>query len=167
MLSQKFWINYRSFTSVVLCTQTLHQQWLHTRACYKNHRPTTIMVISLSLRFVDQIGTSVRFWPKKWNAETLKAIVSKTAPLAKLPPVGFLFIHEIWRFHTKCRCFHGNRADQLLKIITNYFLIYIFAWLTIFKIRKRNENNIFELKILFSFHLWHLFLLKTQWNQSI
>ena len=38
---------------------------IHTRACYKNHRPATIMVISLSLRFVDQIGTSVRFWPKK------------------------------------------------------------------------------------------------------
>ena len=65
MLSQKFSINYRSFTSVVLYTQTLHQQSLHTRACYKNHRPATIMVISLSLRFVDQIGTSVRFWPKK------------------------------------------------------------------------------------------------------
>ena len=42
---------------------------------------------------------------KKWNAETLKAIVSKTAQLAKLPPGGFLFIHEIWRFHTKCRIF--------------------------------------------------------------
>ena len=72
MLSQKFWIKYRSFTSVVLCTQTLHQQWLHTRACYKNHRSATIMVISLSLRFVDQIGTSVKFWPKKvkcWNFE--------------------------------------------------------------------------------------------------
>ena len=54
-----------------------------------------IMVISLSLRFVDQIGTSVRFWPKKGNAETLKAIVSNTAPLAKLPPGGFLFIYEI------------------------------------------------------------------------
>ena len=24
-----------SFTSVVLCTQTLHQKCLHTRACYK------------------------------------------------------------------------------------------------------------------------------------
>ena len=107
MLSQKFWINYRPFTSVALCTPTLHQQWLHTRACYKNHRPATIMVISLSLRFVDQISTSVRFWPKMWNAETLKAIVSKTAPLAKLPPGGFLFIHEIWRFHTKCRIFLG------------------------------------------------------------
>ena len=70
MLSQKFWINYRPFPSVVLCTQTLHQQWLHTRACYKNHRPATIMVISLSLRFVDQIGTSVRFWQKK--SEMLK-----------------------------------------------------------------------------------------------
>ena len=72
MLSQKFWINYRFFSSVVLCTQTLHQQWLHIRACYKNHCSATIMVISLSLRFVDQIGTSVRFWPKKvkcWNFE--------------------------------------------------------------------------------------------------
>ena len=72
MLSQMFWINYRSFTSVVLCTQTLHQQWLHTRECYKIHRSATTMVISLSLRFVDQIGTSVRFWPKKvkcWNFE--------------------------------------------------------------------------------------------------
>ena len=68
MLSQKFWINYRPFTSVVLCTQTLHQQWLHTRTCYKNHRSATIMVISLNL----SIGTSVSFWPKKvkcWNFE--------------------------------------------------------------------------------------------------
>ena len=35
---------------------------------------------------------------KKGNAETLKAIVSKTGPLAKLPPGGgggFLSIHEI------------------------------------------------------------------------
>ena len=48
-----------------------------------------------SIDCVDQIGTSVRFWPKKGNAETLKAIVSKTAPLATLPPGGFLFIHEI------------------------------------------------------------------------
>ena len=32
---------------------------------------------------------------------------------------------------------------DILKIVTNYFLIYIFAWLTIFKIRKRNEDNIF------------------------
>ena len=33
---------------------------------------------------------------------------------------------------------------DILKIVTKYFLTYIFAWLTIFKIRKRNEkNNIF------------------------
>ena len=32
---------------------------------------------------------------------------------------------------------------DILKIVRKYFLIYIFAWLTIFKIRKRNENNIF------------------------
>ena len=32
---------------------------------------------------------------------------------------------------------------DILKIVTKYFLIYIFAWLTIFKIRKLNENNIF------------------------
>ena len=32
---------------------------------------------------------------------------------------------------------------DILKIVRKYFLIYIFAWLTIFNIRKRNENNIF------------------------
>ena len=32
---------------------------------------------------------------------------------------------------------------DILKIVRKHFLIYIFAWLTIFKIRKRNENNIF------------------------
>ena len=37
------------------------------------------------------------FGQKKWNAKTLKAIVCQTAPLAKLPPDGFLFIHEICR----------------------------------------------------------------------
>ena len=37
-----------------------------THSCVlQNHRPATIMVISLSLRFVDQIDTSVRFRPKK------------------------------------------------------------------------------------------------------
>ena len=59
MVSQKFGINYND------ALQALHQQPLHTCVCYKNHRPATIMVISLSLRFVDQIDTSVRFWPKK------------------------------------------------------------------------------------------------------
>ena len=38
MLSQKFGIYYRLFTSVLLCTQTLHQQWLHTRTWYKKHQ---------------------------------------------------------------------------------------------------------------------------------
>ena len=33
--------------------------------------------------------------PPSSNAETLKAIVCQTAPLVKLPPGGFLFIHEI------------------------------------------------------------------------
>ena len=68
----RYRINYRSFTSVVLCTQTLHQQWLHTRACYKNHRSATIVVIITEHKNVDQIGTSVSFWPKKvkcWNFE--------------------------------------------------------------------------------------------------
>ena len=32
---------------------------------------------------------------------------------------------------------------DILKIVKKYLLTYIFAWLTIFKIRKRNENNIF------------------------
>ena len=37
-----------------------------THSCVlQKPRPATIMVISLSLRFVDQIGTSVRFCPKK------------------------------------------------------------------------------------------------------
>ena len=101
----KFLINYRPFTSVVLCTQTLHQQWLHTCTCYENHRSATIMVIKFELKNVDLIGTSTSFWQKKGNAETLKAIVCQTAPLAKLPLGGFLFIHEIWRFQTKCRIF--------------------------------------------------------------
>ena len=32
---------------------------------------------------------------------------------------------------------------DILNIVRKYLLIYSFAWLTIFKIRKRNENNIF------------------------
>ena len=77
---------------------------LHTIITYFRsivHTNTTPTVIKI----VDQIGTSVSFWPKKWNAETLKAIVSQTAPLAKLSPGRFLFIHEIWRFQTICRIF--------------------------------------------------------------
>ena len=67
----------------------------HPYKCYKNHYSATIMVIKFELKLVDQIGTSVSFWPKKLNAETFKAIVCQTAPLAKLPPGGFLFIHKI------------------------------------------------------------------------
>ena len=92
MLSQKFWINYRSFTSVVLCTQTLHQQWLHTRACCKNHRPATIMVTSLSLRFVDQIGTSVRFWPKKVKCWNFEGDCEQNGFTGKVATWGFLFM---------------------------------------------------------------------------
>ena len=68
------------------------------------------MVISLSLRIVDQIGTSVRFWPKKLNAETLKAIVSKTAPLTKLPSGGsYLFMkYDVFIQNAE---FFMNRAD--------------------------------------------------------
>ena len=35
------------------------------------------------------------FGTKMGNAETLKTIVCQTAPQAKLPLGGFLFIHEI------------------------------------------------------------------------
>ena len=72
MLSQKFWIKSKPFTSVVLCTQTLHQQWLHTRTYYKNLRSATIRVIKFELKIVDQIDMSVSFWPKRvkcWNFE--------------------------------------------------------------------------------------------------
>ena len=61
----KFWINYRPFTIVVLCTQTLHQQWLHTRTCYKNHRSATIMVIKIEHKIIDQIGVICQFLAKK------------------------------------------------------------------------------------------------------
>ena len=53
-------------------------------------------MVKFELKIVDQIGTSVGFWPKKVKyAETFKAIVCQTAPLAKLTHGGFLFIHEI------------------------------------------------------------------------
>ena len=85
MLSEKFLINYRSFTSVVLRTQTLHQQWLHTRTCYKKYHSATIMVIKFELKNVDQIGTSVSFWPKKvkyWNFEGDCVLNSSTGKVA-------------------------------------------------------------------------------------
>ena len=63
------------------------------------------MVIEIELKIVDQIGTSVSFCPKKWNVETLKAIVCQTAPLAKLPPGGggYLFMkYDIFRPNAEC-----------------------------------------------------------------
>ena len=38
---------------------------------------------------------------------------------------------------------------DILIIVTKYFLIYIFAWLTIFKIRKRNETTFSNSKYCF------------------
>ena len=81
-------------------TNTTPTVIIHTRACYKNHRSATIMVVSLNLRmYLEQIGTSVSFSQKKLNAETLKAIVCQTAPLAKLPPGGsYLFMkYDVFR----------------------------------------------------------------------
>ena len=115
MLSQKFWINYRSFTSVALYTQTLHQQWLHTRACYKNHRPATIMAgykfefkICRPNRHVSKILSKKSEMLKLWRRVWAKRLHWQSCHLG-----GFLFIHEIWHFHTKCRIFFRNRADQL------------------------------------------------------
>ena len=48
-----------------------------------------IMVIRIELGMFDQIVTSVSFWPKKGNAETLKTIVCQLSPLAKLQPEAF------------------------------------------------------------------------------
>ena len=57
------------------------------------------MFIWIELKIFDQIVMSAGFGPKNENpprnAETLKTIVCKTAPLAKFPPRDFLFIHEI------------------------------------------------------------------------
>ena len=68
------------------------------------------IVIKIELSVFDQIVTSVSFDIKNENLpprndNTLKTIVCQTAPLAKLPPGGLLFIHKIWRFQTKCRFF--------------------------------------------------------------
>ena len=102
MLSLKFWINYRSFISVVLCTQTLHQQWLHTRTCYKSHSPATIMVISLSLRFVDQIGTSVRFWPKIVKCWNFEGDCEQNGSTGKVATWGFLVVFSFFEKTTYC-----------------------------------------------------------------
>ena len=59
------------------------------------------MVIKFELGVSSKSSRQLVFGPKKWNAETLKTIVCQTAPLTKLPPGGFLFIHEIWCFQTK------------------------------------------------------------------
>ena len=57
------------------------------------------MVIWIELRIFDQIVTSVTFGSKKGNAETLKTTVCQTAPLAKLPPGGFLFSEVLVSLH--------------------------------------------------------------------
>ena len=63
------------------------------------------MVIGIDLRISDQMVTSVSLGPKNGNPPppprndgALKTIVCQTAPLAKLPPGGFIFMHEIGRF---------------------------------------------------------------------
>ena len=51
------------------------------------------MVIKFEFKNVDQIGTSVSFWPKKVKCWNFEGDCVQTAPLEKLPPGGFLFIH--------------------------------------------------------------------------
>ena len=99
MLSQKFRINYRSFTSVVLCSvHTNTTPTVITHSCVL-HKPPSCNDNGYKFEFKicrPKWHFSKILVKKKGNAETLKAIVSKTAPLAKLhAPGGFLFIHEI------------------------------------------------------------------------
>ena len=61
------------------------------------------MVIRFDLKIWNQIGTSVSFDIKNGNpfrnAGTLKTIVCQMAPLAKLPPGGFLLFmkYDVFR----------------------------------------------------------------------
>ena len=97
MLSQKFLILNLILNKLQAFHfhSTVHTNTTTTRTCYKNHLSATIMVIKIELKIVNQIAWQAVFGQKSVNAETLKAIVCQTAPLAKLPPGGFLFIHEI------------------------------------------------------------------------
>ena len=64
MLSQKFGINYRPFTSVIVHTNTTPTVITHT---YVLQKPSFCNDngYKFELMLVEQIGTSVRFWPKK------------------------------------------------------------------------------------------------------
>ena len=56
----------------LLSTQRVKSFLMCSIEYYKNHRSATIMVIKFELKNVNQIGTSVSFWPKKvkcWNFE--------------------------------------------------------------------------------------------------
>ena len=66
MLSQKFRINYKYFTSVVLCTQTRTTPTVITYTCVLQKTPfCNDSGYKFEFENVDQIGTSVIFWPKK------------------------------------------------------------------------------------------------------
>ena len=85
------------------------------------------MVIRIELKIVDQIGTPVSFWPKKGSAETLKAIVCQTAPLAKLPPAwgggggSYLFMkYDVFRQNTDF--FKEGSVSSLIIIMSIMFM---------------------------------------------
>ena len=63
------------------------------------------------------------FGPKKWNAETLKTIVCQTATLPPGGGGGFLFIHEIWCFQTKCKIFLGIESIIFNQQYTTYMSV--------------------------------------------
>ena len=129
MLSKKNWVSNLSFKQIT--DFSLPYSTVHT-----NTTPTVIINSYVlqkppfcnngyKVKFVEQIVTSASFWPKKWDAETLKTIVCQTALLTKFPPGGFLFIHEIWCFQPKCHFFKESslsslRHDILLQKLSYY-----------------------------------------------
>ena len=86
------------------------------------------MVISLSLRFVDQIGTSVRFWPKKVKCWNFKGDCEQNGSTGKVATWGVLIYSWNMTFSYKMQNFFRNRADHLNTTFVNVHNNHVTTW---------------------------------------
>ena len=95
------------------------------------------LVTRIELKIFCQGVTSASFWSKRVKCWNLEDDCVPNGCTGKVAPGGFLLIHEIWRFQTKCIFFLRNGVyhlyecprNQPSKCLLSYCVVFEFCYL--------------------------------------
>ena len=126
--SQKFWINYRPFTSVVLCTTPtviIHSSVLQKPSfCNDNG-------YKFELNLAEEIGTSVSFWPKNVKCWNFEGNCVPNGSTGKVATWGVLIYSWNMTFADKMQNFFKESSSSALnKYICALFRVMLHIYLT-------------------------------------